>query len=190
MTGILSFIKRKILRINRERWNYQYQKGNWDGLKNEMEHDRFMAIVQLTERWKPHGDLLEIGCGEALLQQKLTANSYNSLTGVDLSDVAIERAQVFANERTRYLVADMEVFKPDRVFDAIIFTESLNYAKNPLSLLKRYQTYLKPDGVFIISMYDNKQIPQIWQSLAAAFEVIDALQTSNERGRWDCKVLR
>lgn len=190
MANIISFLKRKVFRINRERWNYQYEKGNWDGLKTEIEYSRIMAIVQMIERWKPKGDLLEIGCGEALLQQKLPNEAYNTLTGIDLSDVAIAQAQSYTFERTRYVSADMEKYKPENNYDAIIFTESLYYAKNPLQLLKRYQFYLKPNGVFIISMFHNKRIPQIWERLESYFKILDSIKTTNERGHWDCKLLQ
>lgn len=187
---ISSFIKRKILRVNRERWNHQYAQGKWEGLKSETEHERFMATVKLLAKWKPNADILEIGCGEAILQQKLEGVPYSSLTGVDLSDVAIARAQVFTNERTRYVAANMEHYHPDNQYDTIIFTESLNYASNPKELLKRYQSYLKKDGVFIVSMYNSKHIPPIWQAIETQFQVLDSIRTTNQRGSWDCKVLQ
>lgn len=187
---ISSFIKRKILRINSERWNHQYAKGTWEGLKSESEHERFMATVQLLAKWKPNGDILEIGCGEAILQQKLEGVPYSSLTGVDLSDVAIARAQVFATTLTRYVVADMEAYQPDNQHDVIVFTESLYYSNHPIALLKRYQNYLKPDGLFIISMYNNKHIPPIWQAVESNFQVLDSIRTTNQQGSWDCKVLQ
>lgn len=186
----ISFIKRKILRINRERWNHQYAQGTWEGLKSEAEHERFMATVKLIAKWKPNADILEIGCGEAILQQKLEGVPYLSLTGVDLSDVAIARAQAYATERTRYVAADMEIYQPGNQHDVIVFTESLYYSQHPVALLKRYQNYLKPNGFFIISMYNNKHIPAIWQAVESHFQVLDCIRTTNQRGSWDCKVLQ
>lgn len=189
MNAIVSFIRRKILRIKRDRWNHQYLTGFWEGLKAPTEHARFGAIVALIERWKSNAAILEIGCGEGLLQQKLPASAYRRLVGVDLSDVAIERAKQQATAQTHYLVADMEVFDPYDTFDVVVFTESLNYARSPVQTLHRYEAFLKPEGILVVSMFESKHIPEIWNSLAADFTFADQIITQNERGTWHCRVL-
>lgn len=189
LSKLISFIKRKVFRLQRERWNYQYNSGGWEGLKSDLEHERFMAAVTLFERYALGGKILEVGCGEAILQQKLKTDSYAFLLGLDLSDVAIERATKLANDKATYQAADMETFETTQRFEAIIFTESLNYAKNPTALLKKYQQFLAPNGVIIISMFRSKHIPEIWEALSTAFETKDHIETNNEKGSWDCKVL-
>jgi 2-polyprenyl-3-methyl-5-hydroxy-6-metoxy-1,4-benzoquinol methylase len=186
---LLSFIKRKVFRQHRERWNHQYSLGNWEGLKSDLEHERFMAAVSLFEKHALGGSILEVGCGEALLQQKLQDNSYTHLLGLDLSDVAIAKAKTLANSKSDYQVANMETFDTQQRFSTVIFTESLNYAKNPVALLKKYQQFLTPNGVIIVSMYRSKHIPKIWESLSEVFHCKDQLVTQNEKGIWDCKVL-
>lgn len=190
MNALLSFVRRKILRLKRDRWNHQYATGFWEGLKAPTENARFDAIVTLIERYKNGGAILEIGCGEGLLQQKLPPAAYERLLGVDLSDVAIERATRQASTQAHYTVADMEVFEPQDTFDVVVFTESLNYARSPVQLLHRYEAFLKPGGVLIVSMYESKHIPEIWNSIARDFIFTDQIITQNERGTWHCRVLR
>ena len=84
----------------------------------------------------------------------------------------------------------MEVYQPDNQFDVIIFTESLYYSKHPVELLKRYQNHLNSSGFFIVSMYNSKHIPPIWQAIETQFQAIDSIRTTNQRGSWDCKVLQ
>lgn len=188
--SILSFIKRKIFRVNRERWNYQYAEGRWEGLKSAVEHERFLTTIRLFEAYKKGGSILEIGCGEALLQQKMLEDSYLSFEGIDLSDVAIERANALQLPRGRYHATNMETFVPQGQYDAVIFTESLNYAKNPTELLLKYTPFLNEEGVFIVSMFRNKYIPEIWKNIETVFRVLNHQTTQNERGIWDCKVLK
>ena len=134
--------------------------------------------------------MLEIGCGEALLQRRLVPNDYRRLVGVDISDVAINRAQVFADNRVRYLVADMQDLELDEKFDAIIFTESIYYHPRPHQLLQRYARFLDKGGVFIISIFRNKGSARTWTKIHSVAAPIDDATATNEAGVWDCEVLR
>ncbi len=188
--AFISWFKRRILQDQRERWNHQYASGLWEKLKAPAEHARLAACADLLRRHAPRGDILEIGSGEALLQRHLKPEDYAHWFGVDLSDVAIARAQAFASERMRYVAADMNAFEPGDKFHAIVFPESIYYATDRASLLQRYAGYLYPGGVFIISIFTTKRSAAIWAEIHAVTETIDARATTNEMGTWRCEVLR
>ena len=193
MTALQSFrawFRRKILRNRAARWDHQYRVGRWDGLKAPVENARLDACVALVRRHAPGGRLLEIGCGEALLQRRLASDDYRRLVGVDLSEVAISRAQVFANSRVSYLVADMRDFEPAEKFDAVVFTESIYYDPHPDHLLRNYGRFLGEGGGFIVSIFRNKGSTAVWAKLHAMAAVVDGITTTNEAGVWDCEVLR
>ncbi|HET7535253.1 MAG TPA: class I SAM-dependent methyltransferase, partial [Candidatus Didemnitutus sp.] len=152
--SLLSWFKRRILRDQNERWNHQYARGKWKQLKDPIEHARLIACANLLRRHAPNGDVLEIGCGEAILLRQLTADDYRSWLGVDISDVAVAAAQSFAGERVRFVAGDMRTLALHEHYDAIIFTESIYYVSEPAALLKRYARHLKPGGVFIISNFE------------------------------------
>ena len=135
------------------------------------------------------GRVLEIGCGEALLQRHLSEQAYAEWIGIDISDVAISRAQAFSGERIRYLVSDMEIFEPTGLFDAIIFTESIYYIPNRGRQLMRYARFLQPRGVLIVSVFENNQSPAVWEELHAVAKTIRHATTTNELGMWKCEVL-
>jgi 2-polyprenyl-6-hydroxyphenyl methylase/3-demethylubiquinone-9 3-methyltransferase len=186
---LFSFVKRKILRSQRDRWNYQYERGQWEGLKGPDERERFEAIVAMIRRYAPGGNLLEMGCGEAVLEGYLRDEDFKSLVGVDIADVAIERARQVAGPKSTYFAADMNDFVPTGPFDAIVFTESINYLHNREQLLRKYIQYLVPGGKFIISVFEFKQSPQIWREIETPLRVVDEVRTTNQRGTWVCKVL-
>lgn len=166
-----------------------YATGRWEKLKIPAEQVRFDATARLLTRHGPPGQVLEIGCGEALLQQRLQPADYQDWLGIDLSEVAIRRAQAFATAHVRYCVADMELFDPGGRFDVIVFTESIYYSKDSRRLLERYVRFLKPSGLFIISIFRTKRSARIWAGLHAVAVPVDSISTSNELGTWDCEVL-
>lgn len=188
--NIRGWFRRKILRDRAERWNHQYACGRWEVLKAPVEDARFDACITLLRRHVRGGRLLEIGCGEALLQRRLVSADYQRLVGVDVSDVAISRAQAFADHRVRYLVADMQKLEFDETFDAVIFTESIYYVPHCHQLLRDYARFLSEGGVFIVSMHRHKQSVGIWARIHSVAAPIDSLTTMNEAGAWDCEVLR
>ncbi|MBI4623750.1 MAG: class I SAM-dependent methyltransferase [Verrucomicrobia bacterium] len=188
--SIRAWFRRKILRDRAERWNHQYAIGRWEVLKAPAEYARFDACIALLRRHAAGGRLLEIGCGEALLQRRLAPGDYQRLVGVDISAVAIGRAQAFADHRVRYLVADMQKLELDETFDAVIFTESINYVPRRHQLLRNYARFLNEGGVFIVSIYRNKRSAGIWTEIHSVAAPIDRATTTNEVGAWDCEVLR
>ena len=47
----------------------------------------------------PHGDILDVGCGDGVLYQRLRCFGYGSYVGIDLSEVAIAK---LINEHDRH----------------------------------------------------------------------------------------
>jgi 2-polyprenyl-3-methyl-5-hydroxy-6-metoxy-1,4-benzoquinol methylase len=75
-------------------------------------------------------------------------------------------------------------------YDAIIFTESINYVTERAALLQRYAKHLKPGGVFIISVFEAKESAKVWEEIHSVTTVIDSTITTNDHGTWVCEVLR
>lgn len=71
------------------------------------------ALAALIERGKFHGDVLDVGCGEAAISLHLAAKGYATV-GLDLSPTAIELARREASERgvttASFEVADNSAF--------------------------------------------------------------------------------
>ncbi|MFD1141328.1 class I SAM-dependent methyltransferase [Larkinella insperata] len=190
MGQLTSFIKRKIFRINRERWNYQYDKGLWEGLKGLNELARFSVIVGYIKYLKPgQPEMLEIGCGEGLLQQRLQIQNYGRFVGIDISDSAIQTAQAQGDEKCTYEVDDMDKYQPEGTFDLIIFNESIYYSRHPLETLQRYATHLKANGLLVVTINDHKHSDELWQTIRDGFDLLDEATTVTSKSTCVCKIL-
>src|SRR5690625_5117566 len=104
---------------NKEIWDIQYLKGLWNILKSPLEEERFEAVEYFIYKYNNHGSILELGCGEGLLQNRLNKDSYSKFLGIDISKIAIERAKRLETFKTTYQCNNMEYFEPNEVFDII-----------------------------------------------------------------------
>ncbi len=185
---LLNFFKRKIIRDPKARWEYQYEKGKWEYLNDPLEGPRFQAVLSALQRYADKGSILEIGCGEGILQSRMQPGSYSRYMGVDLSETAIQKTAHLLNDHTHYRAADMETFTTDEKFDVVLFNESLYYAKKPLQLMQRYAQYLKPGGHIILSIYKTADNEAVVQKIIAAWPVLEQHISTNERGSWYCQI--
>lgn len=96
--------------------------------------------------------VLDIGCGGGLLSEKFAAAG-SSVTGIDLSPVAIEAAKAHAKEAG--LSIDYKVLSPQRLaaenptkFDIIVCAEVLEHVDDLKGFLGESMSMLKPGGLF------------------------------------------
>jgi SAM-dependent methyltransferase len=152
ISKIKDLFNRKILRKDKDRWNYQYNLGRWESLGDINELARFSVIAGYTQFLKPNGKVLEMGAGEGYLQQRFDKSRYSLYYSTDVSDVAIANAKKYEDEKTKYLVADMNNYVPDTDFDCIIINEAIYYGGSVQAVLDRFVKYLRPNGIFIVSI--------------------------------------
>jgi SAM-dependent methyltransferase len=146
----------------------EYREGVWDHIVGEREVPRFNVVAGYCQRTAVRPRVLEIGCGEGLLADQLTPQRYARYVGVDVSTAATERARARTLPDACFVVADAAVFKPDDVFDTIVFNEVLEYFPNPVELVRRYERWLAPSGEFVVSQYlatDDARTRRIWWRL-------------------------
>jgi SAM-dependent methyltransferase len=99
------------------------------------------------------GSILDLGCGPGAIGEAIDPTTYRHYLGVDISDVAIEKARG-KNSRLNniYALGDMWTFNPPGTYDLIFFGDSLyNFSfPNGKKILARYSSYLNEGGVFVI----------------------------------------
>ena len=176
-----------------EAWDSQYSDGEWDHLYDLNQLSHFSVVAGYFQALKYGGSLLDIGCGEGIFQQKLGAHCYSKYVGVDISKEAIRKASTTTEKNTIFLAKDAREFLPKESFDAIIFNESLYYfdLKEIQDLLRRYENFLKSDGVMIISMFEVQRNTMIWQIVDSMYSIMDRTKIINSKGTsWICKVLK
>lgn len=81
----------------------------------------------------PEASILEIGCGTADLLRYLPNQD---ITGIDLSEKQIERAKMVLPKGKFMVMAGEELDIPDRKFDVIILSETLNHAEDIQKVLE------------------------------------------------------
>jgi SAM-dependent methyltransferase len=187
ISEIISVIRRKILRINKYRWDFQYSNGQWDYLRTR-EMQRIYKARDLLDKYALNGNILEIGCGEGVLFQNISEVSFSYFEGIDISKVAIDKT--IKSEKSVFFVADMENYVPQNIpFTVILLNEVLYYSKNPLKLLNRYVKFMEKEGVFIIGMYDTPKSENIWKSIGNNFSELESIIVQQDSKVWIYKVL-
>lgn len=71
-----------------------------------------------------------------------------------------------------------EDFNTDETFDTIIMSHVLEHISDPVFVLEKIKSWLKPDGVFIVAVPNAKSIHRL---AAVQMELLDSEYTLNER---------
>ncbi len=185
---IVSFIRRKIFRMDKYRWDFQYINGRWDDLRTK-EMERLFVARDLLKKYNSGGNIFEIGCGEGILFQHIAEVDFSFFEGIDISEIAITKTP--KSTKSVFKAEDMETYIPiNKPFTVIVLNEVLYYSKNPLKLLKRYIQFLEKDGVFLIGMYDTPKSKTIWQTISHDFIELESIEVKQDSKIWYYKVLR
>jgi SAM-dependent methyltransferase len=178
-------------RAQREDWEAAYSAGTWEQLRDVTQLAHYSQIVGYCTYFKAGGSILDIGCGEGLVQEKLRPYGYRRYIGIDLADEAIRRAAHKQDERTEFVRADAVEFEPAEAFDIIIFNECLYYFVDPIEVLRKYERWLRDDGVFIVSMYGVERTERLWRLIVPLYRCEDGVQVTHDGGKfWTIRVLR
>lgn len=124
-------------------------------------------LIDLLEEELPLGKdtkILDLGCGRGRHSINLCKRGYD-VTGIDLSDEAIAKAQKKARnqklERIRFQVRDMRHPLPD-TFDVIVnlFT-TFGYFEDDdenAKVLESVRSMLKPNGIFVLDYLNAEKV--------------------------------
>ncbi len=108
---------------------------------------------------RPVGRILSVGCGDGVLERHLCGlNAAESIHGIDISPVRVERATELAREQgldsLSYSVVDAETEEfPHPLYDAIFFNSSLHHMARLEEVLLKSSQHLAPEGLLFISEY-------------------------------------
>lgn len=173
-----------------ENWERQYREGRWAYLNGLPQMTRYSVIAGYLQALRRQGCLLDVGCGEGILLDRLGAADYTRFVGIDLSHIAIERAQRKQHARSVFIQADAQDFVPDDTFDAIIFNEVLYYFDDPLAVAHRYRAWLRPEGLFVTSLFaGSDRARAISRLLKQAYRAIDEVAIVGNSRSWIITVL-
>ena len=172
-------------------WRGEYADGQWSRLWKINELGHYSVIAGYFGRLKPGGSVLDVACGEGVLQQHLKPHRYHRYLGIDFTPEAISCASKSKDEVTDFAVADATNFSTDQRFDAIIFNECLYYFANPIKIVGRYSKFLDEDGVFIISNFSSLTNLNTIRSIRQNLDVDDEVSIVNSDGiSWTVQLAR
>jgi len=136
-------------------WDKEFTGSKWNFIDNTAGN----CVYPNLEKYAKNGSILDLGCGPGNTANELAVTAYESYVGVDISDVALEKARKRTVENGRqgknvFFQGDFIKFQPNQKFDVILFRESMYHV--PIgeikSILNHYANCLKKDGVFIVRM--------------------------------------
>jgi 2-polyprenyl-3-methyl-5-hydroxy-6-metoxy-1,4-benzoquinol methylase len=167
----------------KKRWDEIFKLGEWDYLKGPKERPRYLIISAYANNFKKKNPvILDVCCGEGILIKMLKFSKY---LGTDISQIAINKAKKINKKNITLRCIDARTYRTDKKFDIIIFNEFLYYLKEKeyQILLKKYCTYLKEGGIFIISTFSKEPSTKaIWKYLKKNFTLIDYVLITNRYG--------
>jgi 2-polyprenyl-3-methyl-5-hydroxy-6-metoxy-1,4-benzoquinol methylase len=175
---------------SKARWESQYLSTRWDYMANREEVSRYSVLVGYIQYFAPTGSILDIGCGEGILQDRLASGGYGRYLGIDLSEIAIQKARLKENETTSFIHADAESYVPAELFDLIIFNEVLYYFVNPVEGFTRYRAFLKADGLMLTSHFRTLRAMAIRRCIKTDYAVLAETKITNtlQDLTWFCDV--
>jgi SAM-dependent methyltransferase len=163
----------------RATWNSEFARGRWDHLA-ETPGD---CVYGYVEKYADKGDILDLGCGSGNTGNELDYSAYRSYVGVDVSDVAIQKAidrtaLTGRRSKNRYVRSDILTYSPEGTYRVILFRESLYYVPrgNIVGMLKRYRRYLGDCGVIIVRLCDRERYQGIHELVRTRFDVLEEFQ--------------
>lgn len=147
----------------------------------------YAVIVGYATLLKPRSFVLDVGCGAGVLHERFKAVGYEGYTGVDISEVAVRSLQESAPSNASFFAADAAAFTPPSTYDVIVFNESITYFSDPFAVFSRYQSFLSPGGVIIVSCHvQSARAQAILRSLKRDHPVLDETMIRQGKVSWRC----
>jgi len=109
----------------------------------------FDQMLNLIEKYKNPGNILDIGCGVGLFLYLAKKRGWEA-SGIEISKFASN----FAKNKLKLNVINsdnLDIFQ-DKFFDVIVVNHVLEHIKNPLVILKQIKKKLKINGILFIGV--------------------------------------
>jgi 2-polyprenyl-6-hydroxyphenyl methylase/3-demethylubiquinone-9 3-methyltransferase len=167
-------------------WDSEFAKGQWNYLESTNED----PIYRYLDKYAQAGAILDMGCGSGNTGNELDFSKYGSYTGVDISQVAIDKAKARTRANGRelkneYTCGDIETYVPNKRYDVILFRESLFYVTRARikGVLDRYSRHLKENGCVIVRLCNREKYAFIIELIERRYHVLDRHLVEQESGK-------
>ena len=161
--------------FKRVMWNMEFAGGRW----NHIDHTAGDCVYPVIEKYAMGQSILDLGCGAGNTSTELPFNAYGEYMGIDISDVAVEKARKRSAEtgrsmKNRFSQGDIYSYVPIGRYQVVLFRESLYYftMSKIKTMLDRYAHFLQEGGVFIVRM-GNIGVDRFIGIIENNYDVID-----------------
>ena len=132
---------------------YNDEAGDWREVDLSTQVPRYAVIAEILQAFRADRNVLDVGCGEAVLRAWLPKDA--SYTGIEPSATAV-RIALERDPSTKIIHTWAESFDAlGERFDSIVFNEMLYYAADPVGLLRKYAALLRQGAVILCSIYQK-----------------------------------
>ncbi len=161
-----------------EKSRREYADGDWDYFAALDELSRYSQLIGYLRELHTSPDVLDVGCGRALLRRRLPSDSFASYLGIDALPEVVAYAQRYADDRTRFVVGDVFSLQPAS-FDVVMANEVLYLLDDLDAALEQVGRLLRPGGVVIACNYVHGGSALVRRALDRHFDVLDAVHVRN-----------
>lgn len=127
--------------------------------------ERKALWLQKNFRLFPNAKILDLGCGDGILDIWLSRMGYD-VTAVDRNSRVLEIARATDDtKKVKFVSSDLSILKFEpQTFDAIFYIETcgLMSKADEIKLFKNLQSWLKPYGQFIIDCPEVVELKNSW----------------------------
>jgi SAM-dependent methyltransferase len=167
-------------RLKKSLWDAEFARGHWDHLDATPED----CVYPILAKYANKGHILDLGCGSGNTGNELEESAYSEYVGVDISEVAINKAgkrtlETGREGKNHYFRSDICGFVPAQRFDVILFRESIYYIRRARirEELERYSNYLKERGVFAVRLFSvHGRKKRIVEVIERNFDIVEKLR--------------
>ncbi len=175
-------------------WEAEYAAGKWAYLRGLPEAGRYSVLAGYIAQLRPGGSVLDVGCGQGILLQRLPAGACSHYVGVDVSQSAVAAARAGPQDgRSTFLAVNCEDWIPPGNFAVIVFNEVLYYLHSPMSVLERYSRSLASGGILLLSLcLARRETPALLSAVARGYIVLDETRVTHSSSglTWVCLALQ
>ena len=165
------------LHLGQSWWDDEYTRDGLGRTEGDIELPRHLLVAGLLRHYAPGGRVLDVGCGSGGLMMALRQGDAAwpaTYLGLDYSAKALELAAARATgtggprdgeSSSEFVQANFDEYPVHASFDAIVFSESLYYAPDPLRTLQRYADTLSEGGILVVSMWRRPSRRRVWNAI-------------------------
>ncbi|ALC41936.1 CG8067 [Drosophila busckii] len=162
----MNIFDRNAKRLQKERAALSADVALFDYLKEEVGYRLADRVFDIKREFKSAAD---IGCNRGYISRHILAECVEHLTLTDTSATMLEQAQGTPGLKMRKLVQDEEELEfEDNSLDLVISSLSLHWVNDLPGCFAKIMRSLKPDGVFIASLFGGDTLYELRSSLQLA----------------------